>query len=81
MAAYVYNSDIGTFEIREVRHRLYELWIEEENLGSYDSAESAAADVAAFNTGYVEWDRFENEETNVPAGLDGWRPVCEEKPD
>ena len=76
MATYLYNTDIGTFEIREVRHRLYELWIEEENLGSYDSAESAAEDVASFNTGYVEWDRFENEETNVPA----WSLISEDKP-
>lgn len=80
MATYLYNTDIGTFEIREVRHRLYELWIEEENLGSYDSAESAAEDVASFNTGYVEWDRFENEETNVPAGLHEWSLISEEKP-
>ena len=80
MATYLYNTDIGTFETREVRHRLYELWIEEENLGSYDSAESAAEDVASFNTGYVEWDRFENEETNVPAGLHEWSLISEEKP-
>ncbi len=81
MRTYTYNTDIGTFEIREVGHQLYELWIEDENLGFYDSPESAAADVAAFNTGYIEWDRFENEEANVPADLGKWNFVTAQRPD
>lgn len=67
--SYEYNADIRTFEIREVEHQRYELWIEDENLGSYESPESAAMDVATFNTGYIEWDRFENEKGDFPANL------------
>ncbi len=33
MKRYIYNSDIGTFEIRQMSHLLYQLWIEEELLG------------------------------------------------
>lgn len=73
MRVYEYNADIGTFEIREVEHQRYELWIEDENLGSYESPESAAMDVATFNTGYIEWDRFENEKGDFPANLSHWR--------
>lgn len=80
MSIHAYNTDIGTFEIREVAHRLYELWIEDEQIGTYESPEMAAADVADFNTGYVEWDRFENEERNVPAHLGEWSLVTEEIP-
>ena len=35
MNSYIYNSDIGTFEIKQVEHRRYELWLKEELLGSY----------------------------------------------
>ena len=80
MRIYEYNTEVGTFEIREVSHELYELWIEEEKVGTYADAESAADDVAAFNTGYVEWDRFENEERNFPSGLGAWSLVTEETP-
>lgn len=46
MKNYIYNTDIGTFEIRQKGHLLYQLWIEEELLGEYASAELAATDVA-----------------------------------
>jgi hypothetical protein len=80
MKTYSYNSDIGTFEIREVGHEMYELWIEEELLGSYESAEFAAKDVANFNTDYPEWDRFKNELQNFPSTLSQWKKVQEETP-
>ena len=80
MKNYLYNSDIGTFEIRQKGHLLYQLWIEEELLGEYKSAELAAADVAGFDTDYVEWDKLENELENVPANLDQWTAVTEEEP-
>ncbi|WP_295419153.1 hypothetical protein [Sulfurovum sp.] len=41
-------------------------------LGEYASAQEAAKDVAEFNTGYVEWDKLENELENVPADLSQW---------
>jgi len=80
MKNYIYNADIGTFEIRQTNHLLYQLWIEEELLGEYASAELAAEDVAGFETNYVEWDKLENELENVPANLSQWTAVTEEAP-
>lgn len=80
MHAYRYNSPIGTFEIRQTGHLRYNLWMEEEMLGEYDSPESAATDVANFDTDYVEWDRFENELENFPKDLSEWSVVKEESP-
>jgi hypothetical protein len=80
MKAYQYNSPIGTFEIRQIGHLRYELWIEDEMLGSYESPESAAEDVATFNTDYNEWDRFENELEDVAKSLNDWTKVKEASP-
>lgn len=80
MQSYTYNSDIGTFEIRQRSHEMYELWINEEMLASYESAEAAADDVANFNTGYIEWDGFHNELENFPSNIDEWTVVKEESP-
>ena len=80
MKSYSYNADIGTFEIQQIGHKLYQLWINEELLGEYESAEKAAKDVADFNTDYVEWDQLENELENVPHTLDDWSPSEEATP-
>lgn len=80
MKNYIYNTDIGTFEIRQTGHLLYQLWIKEELLGEYANAELAAEDVAGFETNYVEWDKLENELENVPANLSQWTAVTEEAP-
>ena len=80
MKRYIYNADIGTFEILQTGHLLYQLWIEEELLGEYESAEMAALDVAGFDTDYVEWDKLENELENVPTNLAQWTAVTEEIP-
>lgn len=80
MHTYTYNSDIGTFEIRALEDGTYELWLEEERLGAYGSAELAAQDVAEFNTDYPEWDRFKNELDNFPSTLRKWRVVKEDSP-
>ena len=80
MKDYIYNADIGTFEIRQTGHKLYQLWIGEEMLGEYESAEKAAADVAQFNTDYVEWDELENQVENIPATLDDWTSATGETP-
>jgi len=80
MKNYIYNSDVGTFEIVYKGHLEYQLWIEEELLGEYESAELAAEDVASFNTDYPEWDRFKNELENYPKSLAEWTPVSEETP-
>jgi len=81
MKMYIYNSDVGRFEIRQIGHKRYDLWIEEEMLGSYDSAERAAKDVADFNTDYVEWDRFKNELESFPSDLSKWAQVKEASPE
>ena len=80
MQSYIYNSDIGTFEIIQTRHEMYELWIGEELLGSYESAESAADDVSNFNTGYLEWDKFHNELEGFPSKIDEWTVVKVDAP-
>jgi len=80
MKNYLYNADIGTFEIRKLSHERYQLWLDEEMLGEYASAEEAAADVAGFNTDYPEWDKLKNELQNVPLTLDDWARVGEETP-
>lgn len=80
MKNYIYNSNIGTFEIVHKGHLRYQLWIGEELLGEYESAEAAATDVADFNTDYVEWDRFKNELENFPRSLAEWTSVSEETP-
>jgi hypothetical protein len=78
MLTYTYNADIGTFEIKQTGHKRYELWIDDEILGTYENAEFAAQDVARFNTGYTEWDRWENELENYPANLSEWTQLEEE---
>jgi len=80
MKNYIYNADIGTFEIRQTDQLLYQLWIEEDLIGEYESPEVAAADVAGFETDYLEWDKLENELENVPANLAQWTVVAEEAP-
>lgn len=81
MAIYVYNTDLGTFEITNQHHRGFELWLEDEKLGEYASAEEAAIDVASFNTGHLEWDDLESELHRVPANLSYWRQVQTDTPD
>lgn len=78
MLTYTYNADIGTFEIKQTGHKRYELWINDEILCTYENAEFAAQDVARFNTGYTEWDRWENELENYPTNLSEWTQIEEE---
>lgn len=80
MKNYLYNTDIGTFEIRFASHERYRLWLGEEMLGEYENPELAAADVAGFDTGYPQWDQLENDVENVPNTLEAWTPVTEETP-
>jgi hypothetical protein len=80
MHTYVFNTDLGTFEITNIRpsnhhHRTYELWLGDEKIGEYATAQEAAQDVAAFNTGYVEWDNLESDAVSVPRDIGGWTKV------
>ncbi len=78
MKKYIYNADIGTFTIRQLGRYLYQLWINDEMLGEYESAQKAAQDVAQFNTDYVEWDTLENKAENVPKSLSDWTSISQE---
>ena len=80
MKNYLYNANIGTFEIRQKSHLLYQLWLGEELLGEYATAELAAEDVANFETNYIEWDKLENELENVPSGIAQWTMIDEDTP-
>jgi len=80
MKNYIYNTNIGTFEIRQKSHLLYQLWIEEELLGEYANAELAATDVAGFDTDYEAWDQLKDELNNIPTSLTQWTAVTEESP-
>lgn len=80
MKNYIYNTNIGTLEIRQTEYKNYELWLDDELLGNYETPDLAAADVANFDTDYVEWDSLENEIENVPADLFDWTIVEEETP-
>jgi hypothetical protein len=80
MHTYVFNSDLGTFEITNQHpsnhhHRMYELWLEDEKIGEYASAQEAAEDMAAFNTGYTEWDSLEGDGVKAPQAIEGWTEV------
>lgn len=80
MHTYVFNTDLGTFEITNQypsnhHHRMYELWLEDEKIAEYATAEEAAAEMAAFNTGYTEWDNLEEDGTEVPQTIAGWNEV------
>ncbi len=81
MHTYIFNTDLGTFEITNAHptnhhHKVYELWLEDEKLGEYATAEDAAQDVAAFNTGYVEWDNLESDAIAVPQSIAEWTEVA-----
>lgn len=80
MKNYIYNANIGTFEIRQKSHLLYQLWLGDELLGEYATAELASEDVANFETNYIEWDKLENELENVPSDLIQWTMITEDTP-
>ena len=80
MHIYIFNTDLGTFEITNAHpsnhhHRMYELWLGDEKLGEYATAEEAANDVATFNTGYIEWDNLESDTVKAPDSIEGWTEV------
>jgi len=78
MKNYIYNSDIGTFEIRQTGHLRYQLWLNEELLGEYANAELAADDVAAFDTDHEAWDQLKNELSDIPMDISHWSAVGDE---
>ncbi len=68
-----YKTRVGTFHIRPDaynRHR-WSLWIDDENLGSYDSPDAAADDVYTQHTGWNEWDSLPS--VTQPTDLTEWR--------
>jgi len=84
MHTYIFNTELGTFEITNVHptnhhHRMYELWLEDDKIGEYATAREAAEDVAAFNTGWLEWDELESNGIHVPGFIEGWKEITAEK--
>ena len=86
MHTYIYNTDLGTFEITNANsnnhhHRTYELWLENEKLGEYATAQDAAKDVTDFNTGYVKWDNLESDGIQAPENIETWTEVRADRND
>ncbi len=76
MHIYIFNTDIGTFEITNYKHHsYYDLLLNDEKLGEYASAQDAAEDVYSFNTNYIQWDQLEGSATRVPSSLAQWQEV------
>lgn len=71
--AYYYRTSAGTFWIRPQPPKPGRVWlgVDETPLGSYDTAEEAAADFANQRTGWSRWDRLEH--PKAPDGLRDWQ--------
>ncbi len=66
------KTKLGTFWIvkNEAKDQSFFLGCEDENLGQYESADSAVNDIHKRETGYLEWD--EQSSLNVPTVLSEW---------
>lgn len=69
---YQYKSPVGTFWIKPQPGKpgFFLLGIDDEALGSYGSAVSAADDVACHATGFHDWDRRGG--VDFPSDLSEW---------
>ena len=65
-----YWSDFGMFMILPKAPGDYSLWIDDNYIGDYPSANDAADYVYLHLTGCKEWDHIPD--TDPPTGLDGW---------
>ena len=75
MTIYIYNSPIGRFLIRPQSNDYWDLWFEDDVLGSYGSAMAAADDVYLQVTGHYEWDSLKN--IDIPTDVDEWEELEE----
>jgi hypothetical protein len=65
-----YESGIGRFKIIRKDFNAYELWIDNIDLGLYDSPEAAAAAVYHQSTGWDEWDTSDTD--SKPSDIGVW---------
>jgi hypothetical protein len=67
-----YRSEIGTFSIQadNVNVGRWELRINDERLGSYQTPRMAADAVASQTTGYAAWDQLKG--ATAPGFLEDW---------
>jgi len=67
---WLYRSTCGLFTIKVEPDGRYGLWLEEELLGTYETAALAADDVYTQSTGAYEWD--DQEPVEEPSDLSKW---------
>ncbi len=80
MHIYIYNTDLGTFEITNHKHHnYYDLLLNDEKLGEYATAQDAADDVREFNTNCIQWDQLESSSTSAPNSLEEWQEVTHDR--
>lgn len=65
-----YKTEVGIFKIIKNKFGYYDLWIDDEILGSYHSPWSAADDVYLQSTGHYEWDDLDP--VTDPTDLSEW---------
>jgi hypothetical protein len=68
---WTYHSPVGAFTIRPRNDGRFALAINDEDLGSYDSAPAAADGVCMRSTGYAPWDR-RRDILECPTDLSEW---------
>ncbi len=67
---YNFKTLIGLFTIKSYANGGYILFLNDNAMGSYDSAEAAAENVAMCKTGIYEWDKQGSVEE--PKSLSDW---------
>lgn len=74
---YIYKSPVGVFWIK-LHNGRFVLGIDNQMLGSYNSAVAAADDVYTFSTGCFKWDKHCADidyQLNVPTDIYEWECV------
>jgi len=72
---YLFNSPVGTFTIRSTENGLFETYVNETLLATYQTPEAAALDVSLHATGWNAWDVLPG--GAEPANLCEWQNVAE----
>lgn len=73
MDLYTCTTELGSFRIEARADEGVSLWLDDEWLGTYPSAEAAAADVGKGKTGHAGWDRT-HARRGGPRELGDWQP-------
>lgn len=70
---FIYKSPVGTFWIKPNDDGRFVLGIDQETLGFYHSAVSAADDVYVHVTGYYPWDKLDGKIHDAPTDIYEWQ--------